>query len=148
MKPNAAIVFVTRKHVAHTNIVHQLSTSHSVVEWQIPSQASPPCSITSDVSARVPQLQLIVIYLSNETTNNPCVESIILTANAHGARVVGIWLEDAAANSAPRSFEQLGDGASPYSENLSPAFTGEQQIWQNPTGEPIARRNIKKHTCG
>jgi hypothetical protein len=145
---NSAIVFVTRKHKFHDQIFLQLSASHSVTEWQLPAQTSQPCSIAAEVTTRVPQLNLIVIYLSDETTNNPCVEAIIENARAHNVRVVGIWLENAEINSAPQSFEQVGDGASPYSEDLSKMFSGEAHVWLTPAGEPIAPRNIKKHTCG
>jgi len=146
---NALIVSVTRKHKLHSSLVAQLQANgYDVEEMALPSENAGTCSVTGEIDAKIKGLDLVIVYISADLAANVCIAALMRTAEKEGVRVVSIWLDDVTAGEIPQSVDSFSDAVTPYVDDLSGVFSGEENPWTLPDGEEPTKRKIKKHTCG
>lgn len=146
---NALIVSVARKHKYHSNIVAQLQANgYDVEEMALPSENTGTCSVTNEIDAKIKGLDLVLVYISADLAANVCIAALMRTAEKEGVRVVSIWLDEVTASEIPQSVDSFSDAVTPYADDLSGVFSGEENPWTLPNGEEPTKRKIKKHTCG
>lgn len=150
MKQNAAlIIYVGRKHSKHNQIISDLNSENlTASELDLPRIDINSCSISDDLARAIQKIDLLVIYLSKETKNHACINVSVELANAHGKRIVGIWIDDAESDDLCVSVGAYGDSITPYDENSKEIFCGHSDAWVNPDYTAPAKTKIKKHTCG
>ncbi|MGS1053170.1 hypothetical protein ACVCIC_30900 [Burkholderia glumae] len=146
---NSLIVSVTRKHKLHSSLIAQLhANGYDVEEMALPSENAGTCSVTAEIDAKIKGLDLVIVYISADLAANVCIAALMRTAEKEGVRVVSIWLDDVTAGEIPQSVDSFSDAVTPYADDLSGVFSGEENPWTLPDGEEPTKRKIKKHTCG
>jgi hypothetical protein len=146
---SALIVYVGRKHSKHQQIIADLiATYQTTSEIDLPANDANFCSLTADLDSSIQNIDLLVVYLSQDTKNHACVIQAVELANRYGKKIVGIWLEDVNPEDLCGPVGLYGDSISPYDDLTKDIFSGQANVWLNSDYTTPPKTKTKKHTCG
>jgi hypothetical protein len=145
----ALIAYSGTRHTQHNKILADLQ--HEKIDQRnidLPLAEGARCAVIEEINNEIKLVDLLIVYLSKQTKDHPCINYCIESANKKNIRIIGIWLDDAEPQDLGACMDQLGDGVCVYDENFIDNIIGETPTWTNPDGTPPAKRKINKHICG
>ncbi|MCT8947818.1 TIR domain-containing protein [Pseudomonas iridis] len=146
---SALIVYVGRTHSKHNEIINDLRLLKAEVsEYNMPASDIGTCSLTDQLNQSIQRIDLLIVYLSQETKKHACIVQAVELANKYGKKIVGIWLEDAKPDDLCEAVALYGDNITPYDHATKNIFCGEADTWLNPDYSNPPKTKTKKHTCG
>ncbi|WP_339113973.1 TIR domain-containing protein [Thioclava sp. GXIMD2076] len=114
-----------------------------------PNNAKSPDYIKSQILApRIDWASTLIVYITPETKNSEWVDWEIERAREKGKTIVGVWEQGSNGCEVPEALDEYGDAIVGWNaDRIIEAINGEYERFEDPKGQPLPPRAIRRHPC-